>query len=429
MGGDNVSVNKISMINSYIKEVCSYVKFKEAHEEIKLELSTHLEDIYDECVEKGLSEEEALNNATKRMGTPLEVGKQLNLAHRGTPDWITLVLTLVLVNIGVLLMYFIKSNNLISNFDYIFSRSLRYSFIGTILIILLYLFDYRKLEKYSKYILWSVFLLIFIITFNPMSWPMVKSKMVISITPYFLIIALAGIFNTWDWNKHINLFKGSLILAVPTIMMILFNSTSSAIIYSVSFILISVKSKIRLRYSVLAITVGILAFILYFMNEPYRFMRLISFSNFNKNSLGVSYVNMQINNIINSTGLLGKGLSSQINTLPEVHTEFVFNYVLYTLGWLGAMVLITLITAFIIRVISITKVINHSYGKLLIEGLITIMIVQFVLNILMNLNLMPIIGMSLPFISYNSTFGILNMMSVGLILSVYRRRSLTPSYI
>lgn len=428
MGGNNVSVDRSNNFASYIKEVCSFIKFKEAHKEISLELSTHLEEIYDESIEKGLPEEDALNNAVNRMGTPFEVGKQLNLAHKGTPDWITLVLTLVLVNIGVILMYFIKGNNLAHDSDYIFSKSLIYAFIGTILIIVLYFFDYRKIEKYSKYIFVGTLIITSVLTNITHSSHIANVRLITVIIPYILIISLAGIFNSLDWNEKINLVKAFALLIIPVVLMIENSSTSSALIYCIGFLVLSISSKIKISYVILITAASGLPFAILMLMKPYRLMRLLSFINPSSDPLGNSYVNNQINNIVNSAGLLGKGFSFPNNPLPEVHTEFILSYILYSLGWIGIILLITLIAAFIIRVISITKLVNHTYGKLLIEGIVTIISVQFILNILMNFNLMPLIGMSMPFISYSSTLGILNMMSVGLILSVHRRRSLTPNY-
>lgn len=420
-----MSVDEHFKIKNYINEVCSFIKFKEAHGEVSKELVSHIEDIYDEYMNEGMAEEDALDKSISRMGSSEEVGKQLNLAHKGAPDWITLILTMILVNIGVVLMYIMNKNNLVSNLDYIFTRSLLSAFIGTILIIILYFFDYKRLRKYSKYVFFSVIVLYLLLVFNLFYLRTDAARKIIAITPYILIVSLAGMFTHWDWSNTINLFKGILILIVPTAFMLLFCSTSSAIIYFVGFFILALNSNMKLRYAVLTFIVSVLSVVFFFFSEPYRLKRLLTFLNPESDTNGAGYLNMQIKNIINSTGFTGNGFSFPKNSLPEVHSELIFNYVLYSLGWVGAIILIILIAAFVIRLISITKVIRDTYGKLLIKGLIAVITVQFILNILMNLNLTPIIGMPLPFISYGGTLSLSNMISIGLILSVYRRRSLT----
>ncbi|MEK6264029.1 MAG: FtsW/RodA/SpoVE family cell cycle protein, partial [Clostridium sp.] len=88
-------------------------------------------------------------------------------------------------------------------------------------------------------------------------------------------------------------------------------------------------------------------------------------------------------------------------------------------------IIITFIISFIYRILHISKYVRDNYGRLLISGLVSIFIVQFAANILMNVNLFPIVGIALPFISYGGSLGLINMASVGIIMSIYRRRSLT----
>ncbi|MCJ7689290.1 MAG: FtsW/RodA/SpoVE family cell cycle protein, partial [Clostridiaceae bacterium] len=129
---------------------------------------------------------------------------------------------------------------------------------------------------------------------------------------------------------------------------------------------------------------------------------------------------------IHTSGIFGNGFSANEKLLvPSMQSNFVFNYIVHTFGWLGAAVIITIIISFIYRILHISKYVRDTYGRLLIAGLISIFIVQFAANILMNVNLFPIIGIALPFISYGGSLGLINMASVGIIMSVYRRRTLS----
>ncbi|MCY6960234.1 FtsW/RodA/SpoVE family cell cycle protein [Clostridium brassicae] len=422
-----MSIDKTTKIKNYINDVCSYIKLKEAHHEIASEISSHIEDIYEEGIKNGLSKEVALDEAIKRMGNPSEVGKQLNLAHKGSPDWITLILTLALVNIGVILMYILKSNNIAENIDYIFNRSLLSASLGSLMIVLLYLFDYRKLEKYSKYIFVSTITLLILFTQFVHFEDISQVTIVTTIASYILIISLAGIFTNWNWNRKTNLLKGIFLLALPSAIMTFGNSTASAVIYTAGFIVLALKSRIKLKYifSIGIISISAVSFTI--LNRPYMLKRLTAFLSPQMYSTGIGYINVQLKTILSSSSFLGKGIVDAKYTLPKLHTEFIFSYILSSFGWFSIIILVILITGFIIRMTRITKNIKDEYGKLLCSGLISILLVQFLLNILMNLNLVPLMGISLPFISYGGILCLFNMISVGLILSAYRRRNISSS--
>lgn len=424
--GDN------SKINEYIDYVCSYVKYKEAHKEIKQELSSHIEDIVSEYTSNGMLQEESVLKAVQRMGDGEAVGKQLDIAHKGTPDWITLILTIVLVNTGVALMYLMQYKSSYGNNDYLFNHSLLYAMIGTLGLILLYFFDYRKLQKYSKHIFEEMCVL-FIFSF--FLGNQVNGRNIISlgsftfdikaISLYVLVIALAGILNNYDWNKKINLIKAVGYLIIPMFLMLISQGLAYCGIYFVTFIVLALKSNMKKRYAIYIVALNTICFLYYLISAPYRINRFFTFLHPFSDAKGSGYLNVQMYEIAHTSGIFGHGFSANEKLPPIMESDLVFNYIIHSLGWLGAAVIITIIISFIYRILHITKYVRDSYGRLLIGGLISIFIVQFAANILMNVNLFPVIGIALPFISYGGSLSIINMLSVGIIMSVYRRRSLS----
>jgi len=424
--GDN------SKINEYIDYVCSYVKYNEAHKEIKQELSSHIEDIVDEYAEKGMLQEESVTKAVERMGDGEAVGKQLNIAHKGTPDWITLILTILLINTGVALMYLIQYKSSYGNSDYLFNHSLLYSAIGTIGIVLLYFFDYRKLQKYSKHI-FVVMCLLFLLSFfigNQINGRNLISLGIFTfdtkaISLYVLVIALAGILNNYDWNKKMNLIRAVGYLIIPMFLMLIAQGLAYCAIYFITFIVLALKSNMKKRYAICIVALNTICFLYYIISEPYRISRFFTFLHPFSDAKGSGYLNVQMYEIAHTSGIFGHGFSANEKLPPLMQSDLVFNYIVHTFGWLGAAVIISIIISFIYRILHITKYVKDSYGRLLIAGLISIFIVQFASNILMNVNLFPVIGIALPFISYGGSLSIVNMLSVGIIMSVYRRRSLS----
>lgn len=431
-----MDVRDNSKIREYIDYVCSFVKYKESHKEIKDELSSHIEDIVGEYSEKGISQDESVNKAVTRMGDGITVGKQLNIAHKGTPDWITLILTILLVNSGVALMYLIQYKSAYQNSDYLFNHSLLYASLGTIGIVLLYFFDYRKLEKYSKHLFTGMcllFILLFLIG-SPINGNLfinigVFTFDITAISLYVFIIALAGIFNNYDWNKKNNLIKAAGYLVIPMFFMLLAIELTYCGIYFIAFIVLALKSNMKKRYAIYIFAFNTICFLFLTLLKPYRIARFMGFLKPFSDPEGSGYLGVQMYKITHTSGFLGHGFSANEKLLqvPNMQSDFVLSYIVHTFGLLGAAVIISIIVSFIYRILHIAKYVRDSYGKLLISGLISIFIVQFAANILMNVNLFPITGIALPFISYGGSLCLVNMMSVGIIMSVYRRRSLSNS--
>ncbi|MEG0134340.1 MAG: FtsW/RodA/SpoVE family cell cycle protein, partial [Clostridium sp.] len=121
----------------------------------------------------------------------------------------------------------------------------------------------------------------------------------------------------------------------------------------------------------------------------------------------------------------GKGGSIAADSLPSANTDFIFTYIICSFGWIVAIILVSLVLAFIIRIGFISENAKDRYGKLIVSGLCALFAAQFLLNILINLNLFPAYSVSMPFISYSGTGMIINMFSIGLIASVHKWRN-TP---
>ena len=162
------------------------------------------------------------------------------------------------------------------------------------------------------------------------------------------------------------------------------------------------------------------------ITEPYRLTRLLIFLNPMSVPLD-GYINTQLNKIITGSGFLGQGLTFHPQILPELHTDFVFAFITCTFGWLASVLLITFFVMFLIRIAGIARQVKINYAKLLISGFVSILAVQFLWNILMNLGLAPISDMGLPFISYGGSQLIINAAIVGIISSIYRRKSISWS--
>jgi hypothetical protein len=113
MGGSFMSVVGNEKVNEYIKEVCTLVKNKKVHKNIKEELLSHIDEIVENEVARGKSEEEAIEQAILQMGASDVVGKGLNKVHKAASDWTLLLMTVGFIVFGIFTLGFMEKNSLI----------------------------------------------------------------------------------------------------------------------------------------------------------------------------------------------------------------------------------------------------------------------------------------------------------------------------
>lgn len=429
-----MGIDKNNNIEEYINTVCTLVKNKDVHPDIKLELKDHLESLKEEAMQAGLSEDEAIDKAIAHMGDAEVVGKQLNKAHKAKLDLKILIPVLSISLFGLLIMYFIQTNSVVAEAKNIklFQQSLVYYFIGTVLMIGIYIFDYRKLLKYSKHIYIGTIIIIistilFGVRINGTSYLNIGFTNInfTGISPFFLVIAFAGIFESWDWATSFKFVLGIVIMFIP-IMLLSTSSLSIAFICIVLCITIMITSKAKLKHVIISIAAVTIVPYFYIIVEPYRSKRLFTFLNPNSDPQGSGWLYIQLHKTLGSAGFLGNGFNLIPISIPEVHTDFIFAYIVYSFGWLAAIATIIFIAFFIIRMMNTARLTKYSYGKLLVIGFTGAFSTQFILSITTNLGLSPLFGVAMPFMSFGGSNIITDMISVGLILSVYRRRNLGP---
>ncbi|MGI6221763.1 MAG: FtsW/RodA/SpoVE family cell cycle protein [Coriobacteriales bacterium] len=160
--------------------------------------------------------------------------------------------------------------------------------------------------------------------------------------------------------------------------------------------------------------------------KDYQKNRILVFLNPDLDPTGAGYNLTQAKIAIGSGGLVGKGLGnatqSALGFLPEAPTDFVFCTIAEQLGFLGVLFLLAMYGALFYVVIRMMGSIPSLYSKLALVGVCGMWLFQILENIGMCCGLMPITGIPLPFISYGSSFMMVNFACIGLILSMYSRR-------
>ena len=186
-------------------------------------------------------------------------------------------------------------------------------------------------------------------------------------------------------------------------------------------------SGIRMR--LVQIMVGTMVALLplsWFVLQEYQKQRIMVFLNPNVDPFGAGYHIIQSKIAIGSGLLFGKGLfegtQSQLNFLPENHTDFIFSVVGEELGLLGCFVVLGLLLVVVYRSFLIAKRSVDPFGMLIATGIGSMLLFEVLVNVGMTTGIMPVTGIPLPFISYGVSALTTNLLSIGLLLNIVMRQ-------
>lgn len=310
--------------------------------------------------------------------------------------------------------------------------------LGLITVYLILIFDYILIKNYAIIIYWAGILLLIIgdfvfktITNGANSWIKIGS---IAIQPsefakIGMIIILAKKLDDMEGkiNDPKNLFILIFYAAVPMLLIIIqpdmgMTMVSFFIVLGI-FYCIGLDQKIIIGgiTSIILIIVGV-------WNSPimktYWKGRLTSFLNPEQSELTYGLQLIQSKLALGSGGVLGRGFGKgiQFNSVPENHTDFIFAVLGEEWGLIGALVLILLYGLLIYKLIKIAKNSKDVFGTVICVGFISNLLFSIMQNIGMTMGLMPITGITLPFMSYGGSSLLTAFMSLGLVLNVGMRK-------
>jgi rod shape determining protein RodA len=162
--------------------------------------------------------------------------------------------------------------------------------------------------------------------------------------------------------------------------------------------------------------------VIYRFMEGYQKERIDAFLNPENLSIRATWQVHQAKVAIGSGGFFGKGLFSgtqkELQFLPVQESDFIFAVMVEELGFIGGAALIFLYLVFLLRLWRISRGAKDLYGSLIVIGIVTMFAFQIFENIGMNMGIMPVTGIPLPFVSSGGTAVVANMLAIGLVLNV-----------
>ena len=223
------------------------------------------------------------------------------------------------------------------------------------------------------------------------------------------------------------LIKVLIVILPPSILTFMQPDTGVVLIYLlITFVMLFI-SGIRYRWFIAVIAAGVIAvgFVLgiYFLNQD-LFIKIFGTSFFLRVDRLLDWSNQsgyQLENSlssIGSAGLFGHGLTNNPIYFPEAQTDFIFAVYASHFGFIGSIILLSLLAIFDIRLITLALKTNKLVNKYVIAGVVGMLIYQQVQNIGMTFGLLPITGITLPFISYGGSSLLSYMLAMGMIFNI-----------
>lgn len=351
---------------------------------------------------------------------------------------------LLLVGYGLIVQFSATS----ADADYSFARQLSGVAVGMVLFVLITRMDYHALSGYT-----TLFLIInVVLLLSPhlpgigvevnggRSWINIGTQIQPGEFAKITMVLLAASVMARYGGRLTDLreyLKALGIMAVPFICVMTQPDLGTGLVYLViaAFALIIGGADWRFMVGTVLAIVALCAAILIIdpiadqnaghdvLLKDYQKSRLMVFSDSTYDTSGDGYNSQQAKIAIGSGGLLGKGFmqatQSSMGFLPEAPTDFVFCILAEEFGFVGALVLLAFYIGLIVASVNVARGAGDLFGTIIVICVVGMWLFQILENIGMDCGLMPITGIPLPFISYGSSFMVVNFVMLGLINSVW----------
>jgi cell division protein FtsW len=361
-------------------------------------------------------------------------------ANRRSPDFVIFITVMMLVSIGIVMIFSSSSYYAMLppyNNPYLFLfKQIISVLIGLFSMVFMIVFDYRKLRNLAPMLL-GISIIFLLLVLTPLGDERLGAQRWIDLGVFdfqpsefaklcLIFFMAAGLSRK---GLRIEKFKEGvlpyLLIVVSFSGLILAeNDLGTAITLAGTSLVIFFCAGVRFFTLGSIIITGIsLAGAAIFL-EDYRRERFLSFLNPEGDPGGAGWQILNSLMSVGSGGFLGTGLGqgrhSKFLYLPERQTDFIFAAIGEELGFIGASLVILLFALFVWRGLKIAAAAPDSFSSLLAAGIVSGIALQAIINIGVVINLLPVTGITLPFVSYGGNSMIFSLLSVGLLLNISR---------
>lgn len=356
-------------------------------------------------------------------------------------DWVTLIIPIILTITGVITIYTITFNQDKASLA---TSQIWFAVMGVVLMLVTMFSDYRWFKTVSN-LLYFIALIGLIMLLPPIASKLPFTLKVfgayrwldfgfIQLQPSEIFKVVAAIFSAKILHHHIGsitlkkTFFYVLLALIPVVLILAQPDLGTASVVTIVFaaVFLAARPPGRVLVWILGLVVVLLP-LLFASLQPYQKSRIETLFNPSADPQGQGYNVRQSIIAVGSGGLTGRGFGqgsqTVLNFLPVAHTDFIFSGFAEATGYVGSVTLVVLYIILIFRALHIARISNDQFGQLLAVGIAAKFLFQITVHIGMNLGLLPVTGIPLPFVSYGGTSLIGDFLAIGLLESIHIRHS------
>ncbi len=357
------------------------------------------------------------------------------LRNRIKFDVILLICVLLLAVIGTVAIYSAssyKANEEHNSSHYFLTKQLLRLSLGIILMIIFIKIDYQVLHNIAPIILGIAFFLLLLVLAGGRTINGSKRSLLLNgfyfqpseVARYALILFLSGYLV--EKGKKLQELREGLLPALAIVGVIIFfivlepDLGTAAIIFMLAMLMIFLAGASIYHISGL-IAIGVVAVSVIMKIFPYQLKRLINYINSVRGISEPPYQVLQSLISFGNGGITGVGLGNsrqKMHHLPQPFTDFIYSIIGEEVGLIGCLIVLLLFCGFLWRGLWITLHAPDKKGQLLAVGITSSVMIYAFINSGITLNLFPVTGITLPFISYGGTALIMNCIAVGILLNI-----------
>ncbi len=344
-------------------------------------------------------------------------------------DWILFSAVFLLACFGLMEIYSValgrETADLIN-----FQKQIVFVLLGLTMLFTFSFIDYRSLRSFAKYFyIFTLIALVAVLFFgtsirgtrgwfdlgpvNLQPAEFAKIIMIIFLARFFSDRAIKN--RPFKQMVH----SGILTAMISGLVFIQPDFGSALLIFFIWMSILMVTGFSRKYFLILGVLLALSSIILWsFLFKPYQKQRILTFMNPTSNVLDQGYNINQAMIAVGAGGLTGRGLGfgsqSQLKFLPEAQNDFIFAVIAEELGFLGVSMVFILYALLFFRAIANLKNINDDFAIFFILGTVGLIFIEMFINISMNIGILPVVGISLPFISYGGSSIVSSFILIGI---------------
>ena len=406
-------------MNEFIRRLTEQMRCVKAREGVAREVSDHILDQAAAYEETGMEHDKAVEMAVHEMGDPVEIGVSLDRIHRPQMNWKLILVTFVLTMAGLFVMYSIYGMSTIVSRQCVFAAAgmaviLAVNFIAYILLTAAFFICGMTLQRVNGRI------------------------PALAVLVYLYVPVFAGILYRLRGGRYGAVGVGMGLVFLTSCLAARFGSSviiglNIFLILLVTLLLAVRKGMFRIRQRGTAFVIAALgmlpvlvpALALCFMEGGFRKERILAFLHRGEYNQSAGYIYTAIDTILGSSHFVGKG-NETVYALSDYGSNLVLLRLMHEYGLIAGIVLLLLFVVFAVGVMKIVQSQKNQLGMLVSASCFLVFAANCLEGILVNLGLLPMTTVSIPFVTFGGSVALVYSVLIGLILSVHRYEKVLP---